>query len=198
MAYAFAALYGHVLRSTVTRDNIVTLPVPKDDWTDFQWVISAFDEMNQPRPFELTDGTWLIAAHTVGVRESRRDGKLWLTTLRYAYQWQAEEDDGSWIIRWEYDRENIQSGELIPRERRAHLHVNATPTSFRGSRHFPKLHLPGGRLAIEDLAYFLIHECGCSPVSANCDAVIEEARKIFAKILRRGEEPAAAAIADLR
>jgi hypothetical protein len=46
--------------------------------------------------------------------------------------------------------------------------------------------LPAGRIAIEDLAAYLIGpEVQCPAISAHADEVIEEAREIFATILRR-------------
>jgi hypothetical protein len=44
--------------------------------------LSCIDQVKIPVPMELTNGTWLLAAQTLGVRESRRDGNLWLTTLQ--------------------------------------------------------------------------------------------------------------------
>lgn len=182
-AYNFALLYQHVLQTTVTRDKISTLPVVSgSDWKRWKWVVSALDGV-KPRPFELTDGRWLFAAQTLGVRESSREpGTYWLTTLTYTYQWQASEDNSSWFVRWCYCRE--RHGEELPTSERAHIHVNATPHGYSGG-HFPGLHLPAGRIAIEDLAAYLISdEIGCPAISNRAQEVIEEAREIFGRILR--------------
>jgi hypothetical protein len=180
-AYDFSALFSHVLCSTVTRARIRLIPLETAaDWRDWRWTISDFDAYAQPVPFQLTDRTWLFAAQVLGVRESRRDGNLWLTTLAATYQWQALEDDGSWLVRWEYEREPSGS---YPR---SHVHVNATPASYEeGRKDFHKLHLPTGRIAIENIVSFLIREQELPPVSDRWDEVLDEAEGIFARIQGR-------------
>jgi hypothetical protein len=154
------------------------------DWRRSIWVVSAFDGV-VPAPFELEDGTWLFAAQTLAVRESHTDGQLWLTTLSYTYQWQSSRDDGSWIARWCYGRET-PSGTTKPAADRAHLHVNGVPSDYaQDAKHFPKLHLPAGRIGIEDLAAFLVREHGVPARSENWEEVLEEARQIFANIQAR-------------
>jgi hypothetical protein len=183
-AYAFGVLYAHVLQTTVTKDKLTTLALhQRGDWQRRQWVVSALHGV-KPRSFQLTDGTWLFAAQTLCVRESSREpGNRWLTTLRYTYQWQANEDNGSWMVRWCYSRE--RDGELLPPGERAHVHINATPSDYSG-RHFPDLHLPAGRIAIEDLVAYLIGpEIGCPAISHRANEVIDEAREIFAQIQGR-------------
>jgi hypothetical protein len=124
------------------------------------WVISSGRD-EAPMPFRLTDGTWLLAAQTLGVRESSTDGQLWLTTLQSVYRWQASEEDASWLVRWEYDRD---AGHYPA----AHVHVNAT-----------------GRVAIEDVIEFLITEQGLEPISDNWNEVLVEARAHFRRIQGR-------------
>jgi hypothetical protein len=89
-----------------------------------------------PVPVRLTNRGWLLAAQTLGVRASRRDGQLWLTTLRSTYTWQASDDDRSWLVRWEYERDGVG---LYPA---SHLHVNAEPADYEGEKYSPKLHFP--------------------------------------------------------
>lgn len=157
----------------------------QSDWKQSVWVVSAFDGL-LPAPFELGDGTWLFAAQTLGVRESQTDGQLWLTTLGYTYQWQSDRDDGTWMVRWCYQRETA-SGTTKPAPERAHLHVNGIPSDYdEDAKHFPKLHLPAGRIGIEDLAAFLVRECSVPARSPkNWEEVLDEARQIFAKIQAR-------------
>jgi hypothetical protein len=185
-AFAFGVLYAHVLQTTVTRDNVRTLHLERGSkWRRWKWIVSALDGLTA-RSFQLTNGTWLFAAQTLGVRESSLEpGNYWLTTLKYTYQWQTDADNASWIVRWCYSRED-PAGNLIPSTERGHVHVNATPAGYMGSDHFPDLHLPAGRIGIEDLAAYLIGpEVGCSAISDKADEVIEEAREIFRTILRR-------------
>jgi hypothetical protein len=184
-AYAFGVLYGHVLQTTVTRDNIKILPLRHaSEWRESRWIVSALDGV-RPRAFQLTNGTWLFAAQTLGVRESSREpGTFWLTTLNYTYQWQATDDNRFWYVRWCYSRERDDGALILPTER-AHIHLNATPAEYEGS-YFPDLHLPAGRVAIEDIAAYLIGpEVGCQTISDHANEVIEEAREIFARILGR-------------
>jgi hypothetical protein len=115
------------------------------------------------------------------VRRSEADGNLWLTTLSYTYQWQATEDDGSWFVRWEYERE---SRGPYPR---SHVHVNAAPAGYAATdKHFAKLHLPSGRVAIEHVVDFLVREHGVPTISKRWAEVLEEASRIFAQIQARG------------
>ena len=46
-----------------------------------------------------------MAGQTLGIRESSRDGRLYLTTLKAAYQWQADEDDGTWLVVMNFDKD---------------------------------------------------------------------------------------------
>lgn len=63
--------------------------------------------------------------------------------------------------------------------------MNATPGDYSGGR-FPDLHLPAGRIAIEDLVAYLIGpEIGCPAISDRANEVIDEAREIFAQIQGR-------------
>jgi hypothetical protein len=105
IAQTFGGLYREVLNRTVTADNIRVRPVKSDrNWTEWQWLLSKLNDDGIPLPVSLNGGVgWLLAEHRVGVRRSSTDGLFWLTTLRYRYQWQAAEDDGTWLIRWTTD-----------------------------------------------------------------------------------------------
>jgi hypothetical protein len=178
----FGALFRHTLLNTVaTHARIIVKPVWREPWANCTWILSAVDDENREVAFELNDGTWLFAAQTLGVRESERApaGQLWLTTLKYKYRWQADESDASWIIRWEYARTPRRANEP-----RAHLHVNAQPPAFQqNEKAFHRLHIPAGRVGIEDVASFLLHDQGVRASSPNADEVIEEARATFRRIL---------------
>jgi hypothetical protein len=155
----FGALFRHVLSTTVlTAASIRLMPVPHPDWSQMTWALGSFSGL-KPVPVRLTSRGWLLAAQTLGIRESRRDGQFWLTTLRSVYSWQVTDDDASWLVRWEYDRDGAGP---YPS---SHIHVNAEPVDYEGEKYFPKLHLPSGRVAIEDVLEFLVTEQGVIPHS---------------------------------
>lgn len=168
----FGALFQHVLLATVAPwTHIAVKPVWRRPWEDSTWTLSTADD----GPFELSDGSWLYAGQTLGVRRSKRDGNLWLTTLRYKYRWQVSAEDDSWIIRWDYVKE--------PRavdHARAHVHINAHPEHYHATRtEFHQLHIPAGRLGIEDIASFLLSsDLDMPPVSEDWEDVIADARLI--------------------
>jgi hypothetical protein len=185
IAGAFAALFAHVLNVSVAKHAHVPLvPVLREPWTDSTWLLSHVDSLKVPTAFELNDGTWLFAAQTLGVRESRRDGNRWLTTLQHAYQWQAEEDDNSWIVRWDYRRE---PNDEYPA---AHIHVNGAPSTYPATgKVFPKLHLPAGRVALEEVVAFLVDEVGVPASSGTWREVVAESKEIFDRIQGRPADP---------
>jgi hypothetical protein len=171
----FGGLFRHVLNTTITADYVRVVPVTKRcHWNEWQWVISKSTDLGEPRPLQLKSQGWLLAEQRLGVRRSQRDNELWLTTLQYRYRWQTEEDDGTWLIRWDYLR-----------GRAAHVHVNATPSGWRGSKDFHKLHVPTRRVAIEDIVRFLLAEGSVKRRSENWEETLEAATAIFDRIQAR-------------
>jgi hypothetical protein len=65
------------------------------------------------------------------------------------------------------------------------VHVNGLPDAYAGGKPFPKVHLPTGRLGIEDVIEFLIRDGGVEPVSDEWETTLREAREIFDGILAR-------------
>lgn len=176
-ARQFAGLVARVVNTTVSHDRVQVLPFAHSgDWTRWNWVVAALDGPS-PRPIELTDGSWLLLEQRLGLRE--KSGDLWLTTLSYRYRWQADSDDGSWLIRWEYKREGAGAYPA------AHLHVNASPERYAHEKHFGKLHLPTSRVPLEGVVRFLITEIGVEPISENWHETLTEAERVFNDIQRR-------------
>jgi hypothetical protein len=175
IAQRFGGLYREVLNRTVTRDSVRVKPFKEGrDWTQWHWLLSKFDDRGQPLPIALNGGAWLLAEHRIGVRESSQDQQLWLTTLRYRYQWQADEDDGTWLVRWDYRRDGGPP----------HIHLHGDPASWgRGSFH--KLHVPTRRVAIEDVVRFLLVEGAAKPLSHYWQETLDAATEIFERIQRR-------------
>jgi hypothetical protein len=176
IAQTFGGLYREVLNRTLTTDNVRVRPFRNGrDWTEWQWLLSKFDDSGIPLPLLLNDGGgWLLAEHRVGVRRSSTDGQLWLTTLRYRYQWQAAEDDGTWLIRWDYRRDGGPP----------HVHLHGDPPSWSAGS-FHKLHLPTRRVAIEDVARFLICEHLAKARSEHWEDTLDQAASIFERIQAR-------------
>ena len=186
-AREFSALFRHVINTTISHDHVDFMPVrQKGSWRGFTWMLTAQQSL-RPVPIRLTNGTWLLAQQVLCVRKSDADGEHWLTTLLSRYQWQADPEGRDWWVRWDYRREEAEDGSPIPRERRAHIHLNGTPPGFGTElgRPFHKLHLPCRRVGIEDIAHYLIGEGGCTAISQNAEDVISEARVIFDRIQRR-------------
>jgi hypothetical protein len=176
---AFGGLFQHVLNTTITRDHIRVSPFTRGrEWTDWQWVISRATDLGEPLPLSLNGSTtWLLAEQRLGVGQSSSDGQLWLTTLQYRYRWQADEDDGTWLVRWDYRRGHAP-----------HVHVNSVPQGWAAGRHFHKLHMPTRRVAIEDVVRFLILEEIVEPRSPNWEETLEVAAAIFDRIQHRARE----------
>jgi hypothetical protein len=178
IAHTFGGLYQEVLNRTVTADSVRVLPIRRGaDWSSWEWLLSKFDNAGIPLPLRLTgDAGWLLAEHRVGIRESNTDGQLWLTTLRYCYRWQADEDDGTWLVRWDYRRDGGPP----------HLHLHGDPASW-SSGSFHKLHFPTRRVPIEDVIRFLITDerVSVEPRSEHWEDVLDAASTIFEQIQRR-------------
>ena len=125
---------------------------------------------------KLRDGSYLLAQQILGVRESSGDGLPWLTTLAYRYQWQSGADDGTWLVRWDYSRDPP-----VP----PHVNVHFGRGVNIGGKDSHKLHLPTGRVAIEDVVRFLAGEAGVTCNSDGWPKILDEAAAIFQRIQRR-------------
>lgn len=175
VAREFAALLRHILCVSVTRTPLRSQVVEpgSGDWTRTEWIVIAGDGL-VGKPVELNDGTWLLVEHRLGIRE--KGGSFWLTTLSYGYRWQANEDDGSWIVAWDYERERREPPMF-------HLHVRCAPGFYPSDRRdFSKLHLPSGRVILEDVIRFLVMEQEVPTVSDNWHDTLAEAEEIFRAI----------------
>jgi len=131
-----------------------------------------------PKPLPLENGHFLYLVHRVCLRRKER----YLTTLEYRYVYQADANNpDSWIVRYEYEREP-QAPYRYPV---THIHVNATPSAYSGQKPFPDLHLPTGRLTVEDLIRHLVHEQQIAPISPDWEAILERTEQDFREIQRK-------------
>lgn len=129
----------------------------------------------------LVNGHYLFLYNLIGLGRKER----YATTLacRYVYQRAVEENEASWIFRYEYEREPAE-GYPYPL---AHLHVNASPDTYDAAKAFSDLHLPVGArgITIEQLVRHLIAEHGLAPISPGWESTLEGAQKFFDEIQRK-------------
>ena len=126
----------------------------------------------------LVDGSYLFLYHRLGLRRPER----FLATLEYIYRYQADASDDSWIFRYEYQREPKPPYDYPL----SHLHVNATPGTYGGTKPFDRLHLPAGeRVTIESLTRHLVDEHGVGPISPNWRETLARREADWKEIQRR-------------
>ena len=114
------------------------------------------------------------------------DGGIFtLTTTKYRYRLEVEEsDDGSTsngesytteLFRWEFDPS--QKNEHPP----YHLHIfGAIPVGPRGSLNLRAVHIPTGRILLEDIIRFLITNLGFKPPCGDrWSGVLQESERKF-------------------
>lgn len=179
-AREFATLIGCAVNATVSPAPIKFLRRATDD---FEGVIGHIAD-KAPAPIPLSNGRYIFIVHRLGLRREER----FLTTLEYGYWYQAEEDEDSWIFRYEYQREPVAPY----RYPRSHLHVNALPATYAGSKPFPELHLPAGdRVTIESFLRHLIEEHDVPPISPNWEETLDATEAAFREIQqKRALDPA--------
>src|SRR5712691_11649382 len=131
-AQDFAALVGRAVNTTISRAPLTFVEVAGG--REFTGYVAHCGPNKIPVPMRLENGSYLFLFQRLGLRRKER----YLTTLEYAYRLQATVDAASWIIRYEYVREP----ELPYQYSRCHVHVNARPASYSGSKPFDRLHLP--------------------------------------------------------
>ena len=147
-----------------------------DDATEFAGYI-AHAPNRLPVAMPLEDGRYLYLVQTICLRRTEK----FLTTLEYRYAYQAAPGADSWIVRWEYQRE---PGEDYPYPR-AHLHVNSSPDSYAGRKRFNELHIPTGRVTVEDVCRHLVDEHAVGPVSSDWRETLRRTEADFREIQRK-------------
>lgn len=114
----------------------------------------------------LPPGIWLppfqavplANGHFLGIRVRVRLSKGAATTEAASISYWSSDAllDETWIFRYDYERSEAEAGSY--QYPVAHLHINATPRSYRGSKPFPRLHFPTRRLSLEEIIRHLIVE----------------------------------------
>lgn len=129
-------------------------------------------------PLPLVNGQYLYLYNALGLRRPEK----YLATLEYRYWYQSTLDENSWIFRYEYQREPPPGYAHAP----CHVHVNARPSPYTGTKEFKDLHLPvGNRVTIESVIRHLIAEHGLDPISPHWESVLKEAEAHFDEIQRK-------------
>jgi hypothetical protein len=178
-AREFADLVASAVNGTVSPAPIKFLRTEREDFEGFVAHVVG----KAPAPMRLRNGHFLFVYHRLGLRRAAR----YLTTLEYAYWYQADESEHSWIFRYEYQREPV----LPYRYPRSHIHINATPATYRGAKAFPELHLPAGtRVTIESVLRHLIEEHDVPPLSPAWSQTLDRTEADFKAIQdKRALEP---------
>lgn len=168
--HEFAEMVGAIVNSTISHAPITYVQAGSArTW----YVAHVHDKI--PAPLPLTNGDYLFLYNLLGLRRKER----YLATLEYRYTYQATPEDASWIFRYEYVREPPDPYPYA----KQHVHVNATPTPYRGAASFPGLHLPTGRrVTIELLVRHLIAEHGLVPISHQWEQVVSDAEAHFRSV----------------
>jgi hypothetical protein len=167
-------MVGSMVNATVSRAPITFVEV--QGGADPTWYV-AHCAAGEPAAMPLENGRYLFLFQLLGLRRPEK----YLTTLSYSYSYQATEDENSWTLRYDYVREP-PPGYRYPR---FHVHVSASPTSYRGPRSFPDLHLPTGRVTIEELLRHLVREHAIGPISGAWETTLREAEEFFEEIQRK-------------
>lgn len=104
-----------------------------------------------------------------------------VTTLAtsISYRRSADPRCEDWIFRYEYGREIASVGGYPYPV--SHLHVNAEPSYYRGTKPFPDLHLPTRRLSLEEIIQHLIVEHDVPTLGPREDvlAFLDEQQQVF-------------------
>jgi hypothetical protein len=162
-------MVGAVVNATISHAPITFVEVEAEAPT---WFIAHVGGDKLPLPLPLVNGNYLYLYQVLGLRRKEK----YLATLEYRYTYQRTASDESWIFRYEYTRE---PPDPYPHSL-AHVHINASPTSYAGADPFPGLHLPTGRrITVERLIRHLIAEHTITPISPNWEEVIREGEAHF-------------------
>jgi hypothetical protein len=113
----------------------------------------------------LGNGKYLSVLMLVRIRS----GLVTTDARSVGYRCSDDDHGEDWIFRYEYDRRAAARGDYpYPI---AHLHVNASPVCYEGSKPFPDLHLPTRRLSLEEIVRHLIVEHGVPTIGSREEAL---------------------------
>lgn len=173
-AHDFASLIGEAVNATVSQAPIAF--VETTDAEVFDGFVAHAPNRVQ-KPLRLENDNYLLIFQRLCLRREQK----FLTTREYRYVYQSSESPNDWIFRFEYEREP-EGDNPYPR---AHIHLNACPTTYSGAKEFDKLHLPTGRVTLEDILRHLVIEHAVQPVSPNWEQKLKQTEAAFREIQRK-------------
>ena len=163
-AQAFVDHLNSVLNGTVSDSRLSLISLPFDE--------AAFDVArlveSVPVPLDVFGGPLRLF-----VRQMITVVGDHCQTEAYSYRLQTEETPGSWLIRWEYNRDPPRRDYPYPP---AHLHVNG---EFEDLGSMARLHLPTRRVPLELVIWHLIAEWGLTAKTNDWQAILRESIKGF-------------------
>ncbi|HVC33571.1 MAG TPA: hypothetical protein VNL16_08690 [Chloroflexota bacterium] len=171
---AFRDTLNRTINKTVSRDRLTVVPHTVDPTRAV--IVAVVQGSHQVfRAIRLGNGHYLSVRMDVHLIP---DG-VSTDANSIAYRQSEETRGDDWIFRYEYERLQAESG-TYPYPV-AHWHVNATPAAYAGARPFPELHLPTGRLSLEDIIRHLIVEHAVPTLCPRADALafLDEQRNTF-------------------
>jgi hypothetical protein len=158
-AQAFVDHLNAVVNATVSDARLSLLALPGDERA-FE-ITRLIDGSRAPLEL-LGSQRRLFVRHTIVVV----DGQC--QTESYAYRLQGDETAVSWLLRWEYFRDQPRRDYPYPR---AHLHVNGT---FGDGDPIAPLHIPASRVPLESVLWHLIAEWGAVPRTDVWQSILSE------------------------
>jgi hypothetical protein len=134
--------------------------------------IMAFTFSQNPARLSRSPYTLFLIQRFEIIPDPKADGEWKVRTLSYEYNIERRKDKQEVIC---FHWEGTESQNPLP-----HIHIGfaAQDKSLPFS---PKTHIPSGRVPIEDLVHFLIHEMGVHPRKTDHRSIIKKFRDLWQK-----------------
>lgn len=171
----FATLIGEAVNATVSHAPIAFVEIEGSEFEGY--IAHAPGAFRAPESLPLVDGGFLYLYQRLVLRRKEK----FLTTAEYRYTYETSQTRDDWIFRYEYLRE---PGDDYPYPL-AHAHFNGTPEKYAGGKSFPALHLPTGRVTVEDVLRHLVVEHEIGPISDSWEQTLKETKESFEEIQRK-------------
>jgi len=159
-----------VLNSTVSDARLSLLSRP---YSATRFLIACVQDA-RPVPLALHGSTLrLYVEHEVEASEDKAH------TASYRYVLQAENAHDSWLVRWEYLRDQPAGYPYAL----GHIHVHAdfsdAPRSNPATKALSRLHLPTARVALELVLRHVISEWGVEPKTEAWPGILDDSLASF-------------------
>ena len=171
----FRQSIANLLNSTVTDAPVSQFIMEK---SPIRWGarISLGGKTGDPRAAPLKQAPWHLAlSQTIAVVRDRRHN--WsLRTLQYNYRIQGGPDLRSdWYFRFEYKSREVLNA-LHPRH---HLHIPISLDCGTKRVDLSRVHIPTGRVTLEEIIRFLIQELGVKAKVKDWDSALRISEEEF-------------------